>query len=182
MLYLLLCSFMNNVSNPFTKGVNMFVKHCLPLACIGLLALNVVSAQEEVPQPEVPPRMIIDTQDASIWKGGSLDTTTVREGIPATIRWDHAKAPALRATTFPTDWTGPHNAIEFWLHSQSETRSSFMFIITQNSMISITSSRAVSSMIMPLPFMERSPCPYGVHAVFQGKERHFSRCIRYVGK
>ena len=107
----------------------MFVKHCLPLACIGLLALNVVSAQEEVPQPEVPPRLLIDTQDATIWNGGSPDTTIVREGIPATIRWDHAKAPALRATTFPTDWTGPHNAIEFWLHSQSETRSSFMFII-----------------------------------------------------
>ena len=107
----------------------MFVKHCLPLACIGLLALNVVSAQEEVPQPEVPPRLLIDTQDAAIWNGGSPDTTIVREGIPATIRWEHAKAPALRATKFPTDWTGPHNAIEFWLHSNKENRASFMFII-----------------------------------------------------
>ena len=89
----------------------------------------IASAQEEPAEPQVPPRMIIDTQDASIWKGGSLDTTIVREGIPATIRWDHAKAPSLRATKFPTDWTGPHNAIEFWLHSQSETRSSFMFIV-----------------------------------------------------
>ncbi|MBQ9448021.1 MAG: hypothetical protein IJU61_15590, partial [Victivallales bacterium] len=107
----------------------MIVKHCLPLACIGLLALNIASAQEEATEPQVPPRLIIDTQDAAIWKGGSLDTTIVREGVPATIRWEHAKAPALRATTFPTDWTGPHNAIEFWLHSQSETRSSFMFIV-----------------------------------------------------
>ena len=106
------------------------MRQWLRFACLGVVIGSVLAAQGVSEAPSLPPRLMLDTQDATAWSGGTLDTENrCPDGNrSATIRWEHATAPALRAVTWPRDWTGPHNAIEFWLHSQNETNASFVIL------------------------------------------------------
>jgi len=56
-----------------------------------------------------------DCDDASQFRGGSSETTLVRQGAGA-VRWRPAESVSLETSQIPHDWSGG-NVLCFWLHS-----------------------------------------------------------------
>ncbi|MBR4517949.1 MAG: alginate lyase family protein [Victivallales bacterium] len=137
----------------------------------GVLVWSILAAQISLDDAGIPPRVILDTRDAANWLGGTLEPETVCPDGSSAIRWEHAKEPALRVVNIPSDWTGPHDAIECWLYSQNETNASFVIIFNSENpdtegqdyysttvKLSFTGWR---KFIFPLKSMERARRPLG---------------------
>ncbi|NMA46056.1 MAG: hypothetical protein GX945_05800, partial [Lentisphaerae bacterium] len=104
-----------------------------PCHCLSLLALSALSlcAQpgNSAAAPAIPPRLLMSAENAEQWRGGSLDRDIVPEGETASIRWAHGESTSLEHRGCPSDWTGEHNALDFWLHSEKATNSRFLIYI-----------------------------------------------------